>query len=60
MMHKAWSNIEEVPFFQGHLLKFQGNTGQKLPILTRIERFRTVTQFEFTCGLKWCTKLDVV
>ena len=27
--------------FQGHLSKFQGHTGKKVPILTRIERFRT-------------------
>ena len=44
MMHKAWSSIEEVPYcFSRSSVKFQGHTGQKSPIFTRIERFRTVT-----------------
>ena len=45
MMHKAWSDIEEVSYcFSRSCVKLQGHTGQnKSPILTRIERFRTVT-----------------
>ena len=30
MMHKAWSNIEQVPYlFPSSSIKFQGHTGQK-------------------------------
>ena len=44
MMHKAWSNIEEVPYcFSKSSYKFQGHTRQKKSILTQIGRFRTVT-----------------
>ena len=44
MMHKAWSNIEEVPYcFSRSYLKLQGHMAKKLSILIRIERFRTVT-----------------
>ena len=44
MMHKAWSSREEVPYyFSRSSVKFQGHKWQKLPILTRIECFRTVT-----------------
>ena len=49
MMHKAWSNIEEEPYcFSRSSVKFEGHMGQKLPIFNQIERFRTVSQFEFT------------
>ena len=44
MMHKAWSDIEKVSYcFSRSSVKFQGHRDKKLPILTRIERFRTVT-----------------
>ena len=44
IMHKAWSSIEEVPYcISMSSVKFQGHTGQKMLILTWIERFRTVT-----------------
>ena len=44
MIHKAWCCLEEEPYcFSRSSVKFQGHKGQKLPILTRIERFRTVT-----------------
>ena len=45
MMHKAWSGIEELPYcIPWWSVKFQGHAGmKKSPILTRIERFRTVT-----------------
>ena len=43
MMHRARSNIEEVPYcFSRSFVKFQGHPDKKSPILTRIERFRTV------------------
>ena len=43
-MYKAWSNIEEVPYcFSRSSVKFEGHTGNKSSILTRIEGFRTVT-----------------
>ena len=42
MMHKAWSSIEEVPYwFSRSSIKLQGHT--KLPVLSCFERFRTVT-----------------
>ena len=44
MIHKAWSGIEEVPYsLAWSSVKFQGDTGQRFPIMTQIERFRTVT-----------------
>ena len=44
MMYKARSGIEEVLYcFFKSSIKFQGHTGHKLPILTRIECFQTVT-----------------
>ena len=44
LMHIAWGSIEEVSYcFSRSSVKFQGHTGQKMPILTRIGRFRTVT-----------------
>ena len=44
MMHKAWSSIEEVPCcFSRSSIKFKGHTGNKSPILTRIQRFGIVT-----------------
>ena len=44
LMHKAWRSIEEVPYsFPRSYMTFQGHTGQKFTILTRIEGFRTVT-----------------
>ena len=43
MMHKAWSNVEEVPIvFKGHASNFKVTPDNKSPILTPIERFRTV------------------
>ena len=44
MMHRAYSNIEQVPYyFSRSSVKFQRHTAQKMTILTRIEAFRTVT-----------------
>ena len=45
MMHKAWRSIGDVPYcFQGHPSNFKVTQDKKLPIFTRIECFRTVTQ----------------
>ena len=42
-MHKAWSNIEEVPYcFYGHRSNFTVTRDNESLILTRIERIRTV------------------
>ena len=43
MMHKAWSSIEKVPFFQGHQSNFKVTRDRKSPISTSIGRFRSVT-----------------
>ena len=45
MMHKAWSSMEEVPYyFSMSYVKFQGHMARKKSsILTQIGRFRTVT-----------------
>ena len=47
MMHKAWSNIEEVPYcFSRSYVKLQGHVALKIVEFTQIGRFRTVTQVE--------------
>ena len=44
MMHKAWSNIEEVSYcFSMSYVKLQGHTATKTSIFTQIGRSRTVT-----------------
>ena len=43
MMHKAWHNTEEVPYCFSRSSNFQGHMDKKLPILTGMERSRTVT-----------------
>ena len=44
MIHKAWSSIEEMPYcFWGSSENFSVTRLTQLSILTRIERFRTVT-----------------
>ena len=56
-MMKSWSSIEEVPYsFSRSSIKFQGHKGQMSLILSRIERFRTVTPFEFTDGFEMIYK----
>ena len=43
-MHKAWFGIREMPYcFPKSSIKFQGHTGQKIKIWTRIWHFRIVT-----------------
>ena len=44
MIHKAWRSIEKVSFcFTRSSIEFQGQKNKKMPILTPIECFRTVT-----------------
>ena len=48
IMHKAWCCLEEVPYcFSRSPVKFQGHTVNKLPILTHIGRFRTVSMHQW-------------
>ena len=43
MKHKAWSSWKDVPYcFSRSSVKFWCHMGQKTPILTQIEHFRTV------------------
>ena len=43
MLHKAWNSKGDVPYcFPRSSIKFQGHTGQNMPILTQIGRFRTI------------------
>ena len=62
MMHKAWSNIEEVPYcFSRSSVKFQGHTGQKIADFDPNWAFAECNSiFNSPMALKWCTKLDVV
>ena len=62
MIHKAWSNVEEVPYcFSRSSVKFQGHTAKKkLLILTQIGHFRTVAPVwihqwlqNYAKSLKW-------
>ena len=51
MIHKAWSDIEEVPCHLGRSsVECQGHMGKKSTFLSWIECFQTA---------KWCTKLKV-
>ena len=65
MMHKAWSNIEEVPYcISRSSVKFQGHKDKKLPNLIRIKGFRTVTQVWIIHGFEmmhkaWCSTEEV-
>ena len=44
MMDQAQRSIEKAPYcFPRSSIRFQGHTGQKVPILAGIECFRTVT-----------------
>ena len=46
MMHTARSSIEQVPYYIFKvILQISRSYGEKSPILTWIERFRTITQF---------------
>ena len=57
MMHKAWSNIEEVPYYFLMLsMKFQGHTGQKIADFDPNWAFPECKLFEFTDGYKMMHK----
>ena len=62
MMHKAWSNIEEVPHcFSRSSIKFQGHTGQKIADFDLNWAFPDCNFcLNSPMDLKWRTKLDVV
>ena len=56
-MLKFWSSIQEVPYcFSRSSVKFQGHKGQISLILSGIERFRLLLQFEFTDGFEMIYK----
>ena len=60
-MHKAWSNIEEVPYcFSRSSVKFEGHTGQKIAVFDLNWAFPDCnSSLNSPIDLKWCTKLDV-
>ena len=62
MMHKAWSNIEEVTYcFWRSSIKFQGYTGQKITYFDPNWEFPDCnSSLNSPMALKWCTQLDVV
>ena len=62
MMHKAWSNIGEVPYcFWRSPIKFQGHTGQKIVDFDSNWAFPDWnSSLNSLMALKWCTKLDMV
>ena len=62
MMHKAWSNIEEVPYcFSRASVKFQGHTGQKIADFDPNLAFLDCNfSLNSPMDLKSYTKLDVV
>ena len=61
MMHKAWCNIEEVPYcFPRSSIKFQGHTGQKIADFDPNWAFLDCNfSLNSLMDLKWYTKLDV-
>ena len=62
MMHKVWSNIEEVPYcFSRSFVKFQGHTGQKIADCDPNWAFPDCnSSLNSPMDFKWCPKLDVV
>ena len=61
MMHKAWSNIEEVPYcFSMSSDKFRGHTGQKI---TNFDPNWSCPDCSYSLNspmaLRWCSKLNV-
>ena len=61
MMHKAWSNIEEVPYyFSRSYVKFQGHTAKKI---VDFDPNWAVPDCNSSLNsqmiIKWCTKLEV-
>ena len=61
MMHKAWSNIEEVPYcFSRSSVKFQGHTALKTVEFDPDWAFPDRnSSFNTPMVMKWCTKLEV-
>ena len=61
MMHKAWSSIEEVPYyFWGSSVKFLVHTAQKIVDFDPNWAFPDCnSSFNSPMGTKWCTKLEV-
>ena len=62
MMHKAWYNIEEVPYwFPRSSIKFQGHPWKKIANFDPNEAFPDCnSSLNSAMDLKWCTKLDVL
>ena len=61
MLHKAWSNIEEVPYcFSRSSVKFQGHTALKIVELDPDWAFPDCnSSFNTPMVMKLCTKLEV-
>ena len=61
MMHKAWSSIEEVPYyFWKSSVKFQGHTALKLFEFDPNWAFQDCnSSLNSPMSTKWCTKLEI-
>ena len=61
MMHKAWSNIKEVPYcFPMSFVKFQGHTAQKIADSDPNWAFPNCDfSWNSPTALKWCTTFNV-
>ena len=62
MMHKAWSNIEEVPYYFLRLsIKFQGHMGQKIADFDPNWAFPdSNSSLNSLRSLRWCAKFDIM
>ena len=62
MLHKAWSNMEELPYcFLRSYVKLQGHTGQKIADFDSNWAFLDCNlSLNSPMALKWCTNLNVV
>ena len=61
MLHKAWSSIEEVPYyFSRSSVKFQGHTALKIAEFDPDWAFPDCnSSLNSPMATKWCTKLEV-
>ena len=61
MMHKAWSNIDEVPYcFSRSSVKFEGHARQKIADFDPNWAFPDCNfSLNSPMALEWCTKLNV-
>ena len=61
MMHKAWSNIEEVPYcFSRSCVKLQGHTAKQIVDFDPNWAFPDMnSSLNSSVATKWCTKLEV-